>query len=83
MLTTQKPPTIRCGQWAMTCAVDFKQKSVFSTLFVEDGVAERVALDLRLHDDALDHAGNLSTTLITFSDAYITKGVQCAKHFNA
>lgn len=37
MLTTQESPTIRCGQWAMTCVVDFKQKSVFSTLFVEDG----------------------------------------------
>jgi len=82
MLTTQESPTIRCGQWAMTCVVDFK-KMAFCTLFVKDGVAERVALDLRLHDDALDHAGNLSTTLITFSDAYITKGVQCAKHFNA
>ena len=82
MLTTQKPPTIRCGQWAMTCAVDFK-KMAFCTLFVKDGVAERVALDLRLHDDTLGHAGNLSKTLITFSDAYITKGVQCAKHFNA
>lgn len=59
------------------------QKMAFCTLFVKDGVVERVALDLRLHDDALDHAGNLSTTLITFSDAYINKCVQCAKHFNA
>ena len=48
MLTTPKPPTIRSGQWAMICAVDFK-KIAFCTLFVEDGVAERVALDLRLH----------------------------------
>ena len=47
----------------MTCAVDFK-KMAFCTLFVKDGVAERVALGLRLHDDTLGHAGNLSITLI-------------------
>lgn len=50
MLTTQESLTIRCGQWAMTCAVDLEQKMAFCTLFIEDGVAEWVALDLRLHD---------------------------------